>query len=236
MDNQLKEAITLARAGEREAAQKQLTSFLDEKPEEAQGWYLLSLLVESPQKQAAYLSKTLAINPNHSKAKAQLETLQGAAALAPTSSISSDFGERTDLLEQAEEDALPDWLQQEQDVDALPTLEKVEDISDTAVPNETLPDWLKEPAAIPEEPLLKPVEESPTVVGQTAQSSHESDKTVDLLRQQAADKAKVDQQTKKQAKSKPSTSKSSSGLNIVLAILIILAVVVVAMLAFLIFS
>ena len=76
MDEKLKEAIAAVRAGDKREAQRQLTELLDNDPQQVQGWYLLSLLVDSPQKQAAYLSKTLALDPQHEKAKAQLATLQ----------------------------------------------------------------------------------------------------------------------------------------------------------------
>ncbi|WP_420644826.1 hypothetical protein [Candidatus Leptofilum sp.] len=234
MDNQLQEAITLARSGEREAAQKQLASFLDEKPEEAQGWYLLSLLVESPQKQAAYLSKTLAINPNHLKAQEQLATLQGSGILAPTTTIDSELDESALQPDTAEGEKLPDWLQEEQAIGTPP--KPVDETEDTAVANETLPDWLKEPVTIPETANLKPVEEGPTVVGQTSQSDDEADKTVNALRQQSVEETAETQSSQKQVKPKPAASQNTMSLNIILGILIILAVVVVAMLAFLIFS
>ena len=69
MDEKLKDAIAAVRAGDKDTAQRQLTALLDEDPQQDQGWYLLSLLVDSPQKQAAYLSKTLSLNPLHEKAK-----------------------------------------------------------------------------------------------------------------------------------------------------------------------
>ncbi len=239
MDTQLKEAIALVRSGEREAAQKQLVSFLDEKPEEAQGWYLLSLLVESPQKQATYLSKAVAINPNHAKAQAQLTTLQRAGTLAPTSTILSEADVPEDIVAQAEGETLPDWLIAEQGMELPTTPEVNEELVDTAVPNETLPDWLKEPAAIPQEENSDPsdpIEESPTVVGQTAQADDEPSKTVDALRQQTAATTVSKQPAKKQAKAKPAANQNTTGLNIILTLLIVLAIVVMVMLAFLILT
>src|SRR5690606_22170811 len=115
MDVKLKEAIAAVRAGDRATAQQQLTMLLAEKPEEAQGWYLLSLLVDSPQKQAAYLSKTLALDPHHPKAKEQLASLQAVSTMAPTSTFDTamDSDVSLDLLDQAESDTLPDWLESE---------------------------------------------------------------------------------------------------------------------------
>lgn len=236
MDTQLKEAIELARSGERKAAQTQLASFLDEQPGEAQGWYLLSLLVESPQKQAAYLSKTVALNPDHAKAKEQLAALQTAGTLAPTSTISSKLDAPETLIEQATGETLPDWLLEEQGTDSptMPVLN--EETLDTAVPNETLPDWLTETATISEESNTIAVEESPTVVGQTAQTDDKTDQTVDELRQQTREEPTAKPAAKKQTKTQPAAKNGATGLNIVLGILIVLAVAVTIMLALLIFS
>ena len=105
MDNKLKEAIAAVRTGNKRAAQQQLTTMLDEDPTQVQGWYLLSLLVDSPQKQAAYLGKTLALNPNHEKAREQLAELEASGQLAPTARYVSD--QPLDAMEQSETDALP---------------------------------------------------------------------------------------------------------------------------------
>lgn len=231
MNDKLKEAIATVRSGDKQTAKQQLTTLLEENPEQEQGWYLLSLLVDSPQKQSAYLSKTLAINPNHNKAKEQLAALQGFGALAPTSTVRHDASPGMDVLSQAESETLPDWLQDEGEQVATP--EPNEEATDTAVPNETLPDWLKEPAAltIADDSTGTPVEESPTMVGKTAQSDNEVDKAVSTLRQEAKK-----QPQKKQAKPKPAANKNTSSLNIILSLLVILAFIVMVILAYLIFS
>jgi hypothetical protein len=231
MNDKLKEAIATVRSGDKQTAKQQLTTLLEEHPEQAQGWYLLSLLVDSPQKQSAYLSKTLALNPNHNKAKVQLATLQGSGTIAPTSTVRHDTSHGMDILSQAESETLPDWLQNEGEQIDPP--EPVEEKTDTAVPNETLPDWLKEPVGLDtaHDATGTPVEESPTMVGKTAQSDDEVDMAVSTLRQEAKK-----QPQKKQAKPKPAASKNTSGLNIILSLLVILAFIVMVILAYLIFS
>lgn len=215
MDDKLKEAIAAVRTGNKREAQQQLTVLLDEDPTQVQGWYLLSLLVDSPQKQAAYLGKTLALNPNHEKARDQLALLEASGQLAPTSSYVSD--QPMDVLEQSETDALPEWLVSDSgDFAVAPVASKV---SETAVPNNTLPDWLKEPAvpdsiAAPDEPM--------TVVGKTA---------VAPAKTQPAKTAKPSA-----AKPARQARQNTQGLNVVLGLLVLLAIVVIVLLAYLLLS
>lgn len=229
MDEKLKDAIANVRAGDKRTAQRQLITLLEENPKEAQGWYLLSLLVDSPQKQAVYLSKTLALDPNHGKAQAQLAAIQQDGQLAPTTTIYESASETMDLLTQAETDTLPDWLQDEEEqVKAEP----IENPLDTAVPNETLPAWLKDPALPSNQPDPMPVVEESAVVSQTPQTDEQADKVVTTLRKQKQETS--NKATSKQKKAKPSTSKTGSGLNIILGILIILAAIVMIALVYLI--
>lgn len=227
MDEKLKEAIAAVRTGDKELAQRQLTDLLDEDPKQVQGWYLLSLLVDSPQKQAAYLSKTLALNPNHEKAKEQLAALQAASKLAPTSTIAEETGQPMDVLAQSETNKLPDWLREsggESGVEAAP----IAPTEETAVPAENLPDWLKEPAALVDAPpTTKPVEEGPTVVGKTAEPVSKPDKV-------AADlKKTLDKAQPKQSKSARAPKQNTRNLNILLGLLVTLAVIVLILLAYL---
>ena len=214
MDDKLKDAIAAVRTGNKREAQQQLTMLLDEDPTQVQGWYLLSLLVDSPQKQAAYLGKTLALNPNHEKAKEQLTLLEASGELAPTASMISD--QPMDVLAQSETDELPEWLISESgDYTAVPA----ETSGETAVPNEALPDWLKEPAA-PD--TVAVAEQEVTVVGKTAEPP-----------------AKI--RPAKVAKSTPSKRVSkrqpkAQGLNLLLGLLVVLAVIVMILLAYLLLS
>lgn len=231
MDDRLKEAIAAVRTGDKVTAQRQLTELLDDDPQQVQGWYLLSLLVDSPQKQAAYLSKTLALNPNHEKAKMQLDALQAAGILAPSVTVAAETSQPMDVLAQSETDQLPDWLREasgESNVTAVPAIAAKE----TAVANEDLPDWLKEPAAMASQATFpgKAVEESPTVVGRTAEPATKSDKI-------AADlKKTLDKPQKKQPKVAGRAKQNTRALNFILGLLVMLAVVVIILLAYLLFS
>ena len=221
MDEKLKEAIAAVRVGDKREAQRQLTELLDNDPQQVQGWYLLSLLVDSPQKQAAYLSKTLALDPQHEKAKAQLATLQTEGSLAATATIATEEKVSLDVVAQAESDELPDWLITES-VD-LPAAAHPETLEETAVTNKPIPDWLQEAAVLDTE-SANLVAEEPTVAGQTAEPAAAPDKIVTQPPKQPTPKA---------ARSAPQNTRS---LNIILGLLVIVALVVVALLAYLLLS
>ena len=59
----LQEAIAAARDGDTERAQLLAAEVVQDNPDDANAWYLLSQLVESDGRRAAYLSKTLALDP-----------------------------------------------------------------------------------------------------------------------------------------------------------------------------
>jgi len=230
MDEKLKEAIAAARIGDKETAQRQLTELLDEDPQQVQGWYLLSLLVDSPQKQAAYLSKTLALNPDHEKAKEQLAALQAAETLAPTTTTAKKTSQSMDVLAQSETDELPDWLQ-EVGGSSESTAVPVKSAEETAVPNEELPDWLKEPVELTETASpIEAVEESPTVVGKTAEPTTKPDKVAAEL------KKTLDKPQQKPPKTTRTAKQSTRNLNILLGLLVTLAVIVMIVLAYLLLS
>ncbi len=71
----LQEAISAARAGDSERAQLLTADVIQRDPDDAQAWYLLSQLVESDARRAAYLRKTLALDPGHVRAQAELDEL-----------------------------------------------------------------------------------------------------------------------------------------------------------------
>lgn len=71
----LQEAISAARAGDSERAQLLAADVIQRDPDDAQAWYLLSQLVESDARRAAYLRKTLALDPGHARARVELDEL-----------------------------------------------------------------------------------------------------------------------------------------------------------------
>ncbi len=85
MTSTLHEAIAAARAGDMARAQMLAADVVIESPNDPNGWYLLSQLVESDARRAAYLSKTLALAPDHPRARAEFAALPPAlvADLSP---------------------------------------------------------------------------------------------------------------------------------------------------------
>lgn len=71
----LQDAIGTIRAGDYETAQQQLAEVIATNPNEVQAWYLLSQIVDSDARRAAYLSKTLALDPFHQRAWAEFFSL-----------------------------------------------------------------------------------------------------------------------------------------------------------------
>ena len=228
MDEQLKEAIEMVRRGDKQTAQRQLTQLLDKNPEQVQGWYLLSLLVDSPQKQAAYLSKTLALNPHHEKASEQLAALRDSGSLAPT----TQANEPLDVIAQSDTAGLPDWLQEatgESPVTAVKIAQE-QDV-ETAVPNTTLPDWLKEPAALDPQPAApaEVTQGDATLIGQTTKRATDSEKIKKTAKQTGAKPKPA------KAKTRP-TQKSTRNLNMALGLLVTLAIIVIMVLVYLLLS
>lgn len=87
MTSTLHDAIAAVRAGELERAQLIAAEIVQKYPDDANAWYLLSQLVDSDARRAAYLNKTLSLNPAHPRAAAELATLPsgviGALSEAP---------------------------------------------------------------------------------------------------------------------------------------------------------
>lgn len=75
MASTLQDAITAVRQGNVELAQRELAEVIAANPDEVQAWYLLSQLVDSDARRAAYLSKTLALDPFHERAWAEFFSL-----------------------------------------------------------------------------------------------------------------------------------------------------------------
>lgn len=137
MNPDFQEAIDMTRSGDKAGAQKKVAAILKEDPNNAHAWYLLSLLVDSDQKRAVYLSKVVDLDPNHEKALEQLSLLEATAPPKPTVKANKD----EDLFYQADAGTVPDWM------DEFGTA-----VTDTAVieneeePDETdsVPDWVQE--------------------------------------------------------------------------------------------
>ena len=106
MTQKLQQAIQLARQGDKQKAQYLLTQTLQEEPENTQAWYLLSLLVDSEAKQAAYLQRVLALDPAHEKAQSRLSGLMPASATPEP----EPAGEELDWLDDEMSDEAEEWF------------------------------------------------------------------------------------------------------------------------------
>ncbi len=138
MDAKLQQAVDSLRAGDKVKAQKTLVTLLQENPDAVQGWYLLSLLVNDKEQQAAYAAKALALDPNHEKARERLAQLQTEPALAAAA-------EAPDFLSQERGDTLPDWMAGDEELVAATAVTTAELPADDAA--EELPDWIQEPVS-----------------------------------------------------------------------------------------
>ena len=76
----LQEAIAAGREGDTERALLLAAEVAEANPQDANAWYLLSQLVDSDARRAAYLSKTLAIDPIHARARDEFAALPPALA------------------------------------------------------------------------------------------------------------------------------------------------------------
>jgi cobalamin biosynthesis Mg chelatase CobN len=104
MSATMQEAIAAARAGDKQQAQLLLSQYIQANPNDAQGWYLMSQLVDSKARRAAYLSKTLAINPWHERAWAEYYSL-------PTEVINAlESAQSGQPVQPAPRSQAPDWV------------------------------------------------------------------------------------------------------------------------------
>ena len=76
----LQEAIAAGREGDTERALLLAAEVAEADPQDANAWYLLSQLVDSDARRAAYLSKALAIDPTHARAREEFTALPPALA------------------------------------------------------------------------------------------------------------------------------------------------------------
>lgn len=124
MTSTLQDAIDAVREGNYEEAQRQLALVVEADPNEARAWYLLSQIVDSDARRAAYLSKTLSLNPYHERAWAEFYSL-------PTEVVSR--------LEQGPTPAGSPTAA----VMAIPVATAVKSAALSVVPETALPDWLR---------------------------------------------------------------------------------------------
>ena len=168
MSTTLHEAIAAVRAGEMARAQLLAADIVRENPDDPNGWYLLSQLVDSDARRAAYLGKTLALDPNHARARIEFDSLPPAlvADLMPAgaATVAETVAEAETAVYPVGEDT-PEWLAApaaEAETTVAPTTELPEvalEVTDEAVPA-GVPDWLQplDPKPAPPSSHLTPAQ------------------------------------------------------------------------------
>ncbi|HFQ94845.1 MAG TPA: hypothetical protein ENK32_12590 [Anaerolineae bacterium] len=212
MDAKLQQAVNSLRAGDKVEAQKTLVELVQENPDEVQGWYLLSLIVDSKEQQAAYAAKALALDPNHEKAQERLAQLQTEPALAATAVTT----EAPDLISQEQGDTLPDWMAGDEELVAATAVTAVE--TPTEGTEEELPDWIQEPVS---DSWIKSDEPAPAAKTPAAKPAKDT----------AVSPPKTAKPKKKEKK-----KKGVNRLDLILALLVIAAVIIVIYLFYLVTS
>lgn len=169
MDERLSQAIAAARTGQKEDAQQLLAQLLQDNPDDAQGWFLLSNLVDDPAQKQVFLGRVLALDPEHAMATTQWAAMHQAAPADTGSQPAVAVSTSDDLMEQAEGGTLPDWLADDADklrIDESQSALAAE-LDELAAETEAeeIPDWLSEDADVAaEEETMPPVADEETAV------------------------------------------------------------------------
>lgn len=112
MSATMQEVIAAARAGDKQQAQLLLAQYIQANPDDPQGWYLMSQMVDSKARRAAYLSKTLALDPYHERAWAEFYSLPTDVIAKLEASQESSTGEpaAVEATAAALAEEAPDWV------------------------------------------------------------------------------------------------------------------------------
>ena len=189
MSAKLQEAISATRNGDKVGAQKILADILKADTENTQAWYLLAMLVDSPEKKQAYLSRVLTLDPHHEKATEQLAAMQPSVAppiinADPSESFAieevfeddtspqANFEDPSLFDSQVDDSIIPSWL--EEDKTELPSDILVEE-EPSEIFNADLPDWLDEasPVDLSDEPPTLVTERTPEELEQMLEAQSE---------------------------------------------------------------
>ena len=168
MSTTLHEAIAAVRAGDMARAQLLAADIVRENPDDPNGWYLLSQLVDSDARRAAYLGKTLALDPHHARARIEFDSLPPAlvADLAPGGAAAVvDAEVEAKAADQPADMGTPEWLATpaaETETTVAPATELPEAelaVADTTTPAD-VPDWLQplDPKPVPPSAHLTPAQ------------------------------------------------------------------------------
>jgi hypothetical protein len=112
MNDRLREAIAVARSGEMREAQLLVAAVLESSPDNAQAWYVMSHLVDSPARRAAYLYKAVSLDPYNERARAELAQFPTAVTDVLSNTILSSSAEAAEerMGENGVKSDVPEWL------------------------------------------------------------------------------------------------------------------------------
>jgi len=137
----LKKAIKLLKEGNQKAAIPLLTGLLKKEPDLEQGWYLLGLALDAKDQKLRAFRQALKLNPDHEKAKQQIEKLeQPDLTFEPFPTYAQE--EEPSIDEQAQPEQLSDFDSPfGEPADAGPVAAEPEK---TMQPDFDLPEWMKQ--------------------------------------------------------------------------------------------
>ena len=110
MNEQFQQAVVASRAGQIKEAQFLLAQSLQEEPDNADAWLLLSQLVDSKEKQQEYLAKAVALDPEHELANEYQATPDEDVVVAAPVVVEEvdDMAELEAILDADVDESLPD--------------------------------------------------------------------------------------------------------------------------------
>lgn len=172
MSSTLHEAIAAVRAGEMARAQLLAADIVRENPEDPNGWYLLSQLVDSDARRAAYLGKTLALDPQHARARIEFDSLPPALVEDLMPANASTVAETVAEAEAASRpvaEGTADWLAGPEPVEPETVIAPTTELPEAVVEAEAeaipagAPDWLQPlgPKPVPPSAHLTPAQPIP---------------------------------------------------------------------------
>ena len=117
MNEQFQQAVVASRAGQIKEAQFLLAQSLQDEPENANAWLLLSQLVDSEEKKQAYLAKAVALDPDHELANEYQATPDGNAIIPVVAEELDDMADLEAILDADVDESLPDLGDSDADMD-----------------------------------------------------------------------------------------------------------------------
>lgn len=117
MNEQFQQAVVASRAGQIKEAQFLLAQSLQDEPENADAWLLLSQLVDSEEKKQTYLAKAVALDPDHELANEYHATPDGDAIIPVVAEELDDMADLEAILDADVDESLPDLDDSDADMD-----------------------------------------------------------------------------------------------------------------------